>query len=67
MSVLRLSLHLDGDGDVVGGGWAFYNPADCLVAAEAYPAFEGLPMAADEACREIYGRFLDVRGHQLAF
>jgi hypothetical protein len=66
MSRLKLQLHLDDTGTVIGGGWSFYHPSDSLVSSEAIPGFSGALNMYDGAAQLIQ-LFLQSGGLQLEF
>lgn len=67
MARLEITLHFEGgDPRAVGGGWAWYQPADQLVTLHAIPAFIE-PLECDTATDRLLQDWLDHVGHQLAF
>lgn len=66
MGRVSVELHLNDQGNAVGGGWAYYNPSDELVASWAVPGFVA-PLELELAAEFLLHEFRRHCGHQLAF
>lgn len=64
MDRVELSLHLDPDGDAIGGGWSYYRDDD-LVAMEAVPGFSPSPLTVHQASGVLLDCFILRCGAQL--